>query len=87
MSIAHKCDICGATVDSLKNAHWSTLEVENCISGGFAKDKMDICNSCRSRLEEFRECLVYGEFKIDKHYYTQVHTVKELIYFVLHGGE
>ena len=86
MSIAHKCDICGATVDSLKNAHWSTLEVENCIPGGFAKHKMDICNSCRSRLQEFREFLVYDKPKIGKDYYIQADTVNQLIYFILHGG-
>ena len=84
MSQLRKCDICGVMMEYQPDLpdHWTSLSRISIDDDQMSLGQIDICNKCRSFLNEFYEDLE-KEFVIDEDFLLKVSTTKEVLRFVL----
>lgn len=85
MSQLRKCDICGMMIEheSQLPDHWTNLSMFSLDGNQMNCNQIDICNTCRSNLAEFYECLESGTFVINPDFYSKSRVAKEVLRFIL----
>lgn len=85
MSQLRKCDICDVMIEhesQLPN-YWTNLSWFNLNNDRMDCGQIDVCNVCRSNLNEFYDCLENGTFEINKNFLSEVRVAKKVLRFIL----